>query len=162
MTGAYRKIMPTTYPSKPASTQADAPQAETKPSGKQPSAALPSFRTLMGAACAAGALPVAVLLLAGRAWPAFSVALGVGMSLGVCGLLFLFVERVMPVVFGAARGGAAGSQPQFLLLLGAKLVFIALVGAAFLTLHSVNPIAVIVGFVLGQGAIVVSAIRFRN
>ena len=149
--------MPTTLSSKPASAQADAPQPSRKPS-----AALPSFRALAGSACAAGTLPVAALLLLGRAWPAVSVALGVGISLGVCGLLFLFVERVMPTVFGAARGNAAAAQPQFLLLLGAKLLFIALVGTAFLTLHSVNPIAVVAGFVLGQGAIVVSAIRFRK
>ncbi len=150
--------MPTTLSSK----QADAQQPETKPSSKQPSAALPSFRALAGSACTAGALPAAVLLLLGQVWLAVSVALGVGMSLGVCGLLFLFVERIMPTVFGAARGSAAGAQPQFLLLLGVKLALIALVGAAFLTLRSVNPVAVLVGFVLGQGAIVVSAIRFRK
>lgn len=149
--------MPTTLSSKPAPVL-----PETKPPGRRPSAALPGFRALAGSACAAGALPVAVLLLLGRVWPAVSVALGVGMSLGVCGLLFLFVERIMPTVFGAARGSAAGAQPQFLLLLGAKLAFIALVGATFLTLHSISPVAVIAGFVLGQGAIVVSAIRFRK
>jgi hypothetical protein len=154
--------MPTILSSQSAPAQADAPQA-----GAKPSAALPGFRALAGSACTAGALPVALLMLLGRAWPAFSVALGVGMSLGVCGLLFLFVERIMPTIFGAMRGSAGGacvpgSQPQFLLLLGAKLAFIALVGAAFLTLHSVNPLGVIAGFVLGQGAIVVSAIRFRK
>ena len=135
---------------------------EKKLADRQSSAALPSFRALAGSACTAGALPVAALLLLGRAWPAVSVALGVGMSLCVCGLLFLFVERIMPRVFGTARGNASAAQPQFLLLLGAKLVFIALVGAAFLTLRTVSPIAVAAGFVLGQGAIVVSAIRFRK
>ena len=144
-------------PSQSVSEQADVPQTPSRPP-----AALPSFRALAGAACTAGALPVALLLLAGRAWLAVSVALGAGMSLGVCGLLFLFVERIMPTVFSAARGSAAAAQPQFLLLLGAKLALIALVGAAFLTLHSVNPIAVIIGFALGQGAIVLSATRFRK
>lgn len=131
------------------------------------SASLPGFRRLAGAACTVGALPIALLLLTGRIWPAVSVAVGVGISLGVCGLLFLFVERVMPILFDVVRGGAGaaaaqGSQVQFLLLLGAKLAFIALVGAAFLTLRHINPIAVIIGFVLGQSAIVLSAIRFRN
>jgi len=131
------------------------------------STALPGFDRLAGAACTLGALPVALLLLTGRLWPAVSVALGVGISLGVCGLLFLFVERAMPVFFGAARGHAGtlatqGSQLQFFFLLGAKLAFIALVGAAFLTLRHVNLSAVIVGFVLGQAAIVVSAIRFQK
>ena len=150
--------MPTTFLPQPAQT--DMP--EKKLADRQSSAALPNFRALAGSACTAGALPVAVLLLLGRVWPAVSVALGVGMSLGVCGLLFLFVERIMPGVFGAAKGNASAAQPQFLLLLGAKLVFIALVGAAFLTLRSVSPIWVIAGFVLGQGAVVVSAIRFRK
>ncbi len=114
-----------------------------------------------------GALPVALLLLSGKTWLAVSVALGVGISLGVCGLLFLFVERAMPVLFRAGRGdtgpaSAQGVQFQFLLLLGAKLAFIALVGAAFLTLRQVNPVAVIIGFALGQGTIVLSAIRFRT
>lgn len=154
--------MPTKLPTKPALTQVNTYQPETKPPGRQPSTALPSFRVLAGSACTVGALPVAVLLLLGRAWPAVNVAVGVGMSLGVCGLLFLFVERIMPTVFGAARGNPAAAQPQFLILLGAKLAFIALIGAAFLTLHSVNPLGVIAGFVLGQGAIVVSAIRFRK
>jgi len=131
------------------------------------SAALPSFDRLAGAACALGTFPVALLLLTGRLWLALSVALGVGISLGVCGLLFLFVERAMPVFFGSARGqagmlAAQGSQLQFLFLLGAKLVFIALVGAAFLTLRHINPVAVIIGFMVGQTAVVVSAIRFRK
>lgn len=146
------------------------PLTETAPTESTPaktSAALPSFDRLAGAACALGALPVALLLLTGRLWLGLSVALGVGISLGVCGLLFLFVERAMPAFFGSARGkagplAAQGSQLQFLFLLVAKLVFIALVGAAFLTLRRVVPVAVIVGFVLGQTAIVASAIRFRK
>lgn len=130
-------------------------------------AALPRFDRMAGAACALGALPVALLLLTSHLWLGVSVALGVAISLGVCGLLFLFVERAMPVFFGSVRGQAGtlatqGTQLQFFFLLGAKLVFIALVGAAFLTLHRVNPIAVIIGFLLGQSAIVVSAIRFRK
>ncbi len=130
------------------------------------STALPGFDRLAGSACTLGTLPIALLLLTGRLWLAFSVALGVGISLGVCGLLFLFVERAMPMIFGA-RGHAGtlstqGTQLQFFFLLGAKLVFIALVGAAFLTLHHVNPVAVLIGFVLGQTAIVMSAIRFRK
>lgn len=150
--------MITTRPSKPLSAEEALPKAST---------ALPGFRRLAGAACTVGALPIALLLLTSRLWLAISVLLGVGISLGVCGLLFLFVERVMPVFFGAARGGsgaaaAQGSQFQFLLLLGAKLAFIALVGAAFLALHRVSPIAVLIGFVLGQSAIVLSAIRFRR
>ncbi len=133
----------------------------------KPSTALPGFDRLAGAACTFGALPVALLLLTGRVWLAVSVALGVVISLGVCGLLFLFVERAMPVFFGSVRGQAGtlatqGTQLQFFFLLGAKLVFIALVGAAFLTLRHVNPVAVIIGFVLGQSAIVVSAIRYRK
>lgn len=146
------------------------PPTKTAPAESAPaksSAALPSFDRLAGAACALGALPVALLLLTGRLWLGLSVALGVGISLGVCGLLFLFVERAMPVFFGSARGSAGplatqGTQLQFFFLLGAKLVFIALVGAAFLTLRHIVPVAVIVGFVLGQTAIVVSAIRFRK
>lgn len=146
------------------------PLTKTAPAESAPtrsSAALPSFDRLAGAACALGALPVALLLLTGRLWLGLSVTLGVGVSLGVCGLLFLFVERAMPVFFGSARGQAGklavqGSQLQFLLLLVAKLVFIALVGAAFLSLRHIAPLAVIVGFVLGQTAIVLSAIRFRK
>jgi len=146
------------------------PLTKTAPAENAPaksSAALPSFDRLAGAACALGALPVALLLLTGRLWLGLSVALGVGISLGVCGLLFLFVERAMPVFLGSARGkagtlAAQGSQLQFLLLLVAKLVFIALVGAAFLTLRHVVPVAALVGFVLGQTAIVMSAIRFRK
>lgn len=131
------------------------------------SAALPSFDRLAGAACALGMVPVALLLLTARTWLGVSVALGVGISIGVCGLLFLFVERAMPAFFGSTRGQAGslatqGTQLQFLFLLGAKLAFIALVGAAFLTLHRVDPVAVITGFVLGQAAIVLSAIRFRR
>lgn len=130
-------------------------------------AALPGFRHLAGAACLWGALPIALLLLAGRLWLAVSVGLGLAISLGVCGLLFLFVERVAPLFFGAARGRAGsaltgGAQLQFLLLLGAKLVFIALLGAAFLTLRHVNSIAVLIGFLLAQTAIVLLALRFRK
>lgn len=143
----------------------DATASQTVPRGA--SKALPRFPSLAGSACTAGALPVALLLLAGRVWLAVSAALGVGISLGVCGLLFVFIERVVPLWIGGARdhAGAApaqGAQIQFLLLLGAKLAFIALVGAAFLTLRPVSPVAVLVGFVLGQSAIVVSASRYRK
>lgn len=138
-----------------------------EPAPARPAPALPGFGRLATSACSVGALPFALLLIAGRPWLALSVALGVGVSVGVCGLLFLFVERAMPVFFGSARdrtqGAAAqGSQLQFLLLLVAKLAFIALVGALFLTLRHVSPVAVIVGFSLGQAAIVVSALRFRR
>ena len=129
------------------------------------SAALPGFNRLAGGACAAGLVPVGLLLLAGRSGLAGSAALGVALSLGVCGLLFLFVERVMPLLVGSARthpGGAQGSQFQFLILLGAKLVFIALVGAAFLTMKHINPVAVLAGFLVGQTSMVVSALRYRK
>lgn len=128
------------------------------------STALPGFNRLAGAACAAGLLPIALLMLGGRGALAASAALGVAISLGVCGLLFLFIERVMPTLAGAARSGTGpqGSQFQFLLLLGAKLAFIALVGAAFLTLRHVNPVAVLVGFAAGQTSMVLSALRFRK
>ena len=137
-------------------------KAETAPA--EASTALPGFNRLAGAASAAGLLPISLLMLGGRAGLAASVALGVAISLGVCGLLFLFVERVMPVFVGTARSGAGshGSQFQFLLLLGAKLAFIALVGAAFLTLRHVSPVAVLVGFLVGQSTMVLSAVRFRR
>ena len=147
-----------TYPSETKSSETASAES---------SAALPRFSRMAAAACMAGALPVALLLLTGRGWLAVSVALGVAISLGVCGLLFLFVERVMPVLFDSVRGRAGalatqGTQLQFFFLLGAKLVFVALVGAAFLTLRHVNPVAVITGFVLGQAAIVLSALRYRK
>jgi len=129
------------------------------------SAALPGFNRLASSACWAGLLPIALLLLGRQIALAGSVALGVAVSLGVCGLLFLFVERVMPVLVGSARsnmGMVHGSQVQFLLLLGAKLVFISLVGAAFLTLHPISPVAVLVGFLVGQSTMVLQAVRFRK
>ena len=69
----------------------------------------------------------------------------------------------MPLLTGTGRAKvpAQGSQFQFLLLLGAKLLFIALVGSAFLTLRGINPVAVLSGFVTGQTAMVVMALRFR-
>lgn len=131
----------------------------------KPSAALPGFNRLAGAAFVSGLLPVALLMLCGRAVLAGSAALGVIVSLGVCGLLFLFIERIMPAFVGTARrnsGAVHGSQFQFLLLLGAKLLVIALVGAAFLTLRPINPIAVLAGFLVGQTTMIVSALRFRQ
>ena len=131
----------------------------------KPLAALPGFNRLAGLACAAGLLPVVLLLLSGRTGLAESAALGVAISLGICGLLFLFIERVMPVFTGASRknmGSAQSSQFQFLLLLGVKLLFIALVGATFLTLRHIHPFAVLAGFLVGQTAMVVSALRFRQ
>lgn len=129
------------------------------------SAALPGFNRLAGLACAVGLLPVVLLLLSGRTRLAESAALGVAISLGICGLLFLFVERVMPVLTGTSRkniGSAQSSKFQFLLLLGVKLLFIALVGAAVLTLRHISSIAVLAGFLVGQTTMIVSAFRFRQ
>ena len=123
--------------------------------------ALPSFRRMAVAACTFGGGPIPILLLTGKMWLSVSVALGVGISLGVCGLLFLFIERVMPLITNTGSG-IKGSQFQFLFLLITKLIFIALVGAAFLTLREVSPVAVLCGFMLGQGAIIFSALRFRK
>ena len=131
----------------------------------RPSAALPGFNRLAGLACVAGLLPVGLLLLSGRTGLAGSATLGVAISIGICGLLFLFIERIMPVFTGASRknmGSAQSSQFQFLLLLGVKLLFIALVGAAFLTLRHINSIAVLAGFLVGQTTMIVSALRFRQ
>jgi len=130
-----------------------------------PSTALPGFNRLASGACWAGLLPISLLLLGRQIALAGSVALGVAVSLGVCGLLFLFVERIMPVLIGSARsnpGLAQGSQVQFLLLLGAKLTFITLIGAAFLTLHPISPVAVLAGFLVGQSTMVLQAVRFRK
>ncbi len=150
----------------PSTASSEAKIAETNTEAV-PSAALPKFPQMAGVCSIASALPVGLLLILGKIWLAVSVALGAGISLGICGLLFLFIERVMPQFFQTtrSRGGAAsaqGAQLQFLLLLSAKLAFIALVGAAFLTLHQIQPVAVLVGFVLGQSAIVLSVIRFRK
>ncbi len=139
--------------------------ASAESASQSASSALPGFGRLAGGACGAGAVPVALLMLGKQIGIAGGVALGVAISLGVCGLLFLFVERVMPFFVGTVRsdrGAAHGSQLQFLLLLAAKLVFIALVGGAFLTWHSINPVAVLCGFVTGQTTMVLLALGFRR
>jgi hypothetical protein len=123
---------------------------------------LPTYGRLVSASCWVCAPIIAFLLLGGRMWLALSVIIGLVLSVTVCGLLYLFVARGMDYFVAGVRGGPQeknGSVGQFMLLLPAKFLIVGLLGWALLTLHSINYIAVLVGFGLAQTAIAVTAAR---
>ncbi len=123
---------------------------------------LPSFGRLVSASCWACAPAVAFLMLSRHLWLTLSVLMGLALSVTVCGMLYLFVARGMDYFVAGVRGGVReknGSVGQFVLLLPAKFVVVGLLGWALLTLHSINYVAVLVGFGLAQTAIAATAAR---
>lgn len=144
-------------PSRPETPAVDTPHAERRNS-------LPTYRQLVTSACWVCAPALAFFLLQGKLWPAVSVGIGLALSVTVCGLLYLFVARGMDYFVAGARGGGGaqeknGSVLQFALLLPAKFLLVGLLGWALLSLHSINYLAVLVGFGLAQAAITVTAAR---
>ena len=132
----------------------------------KPPAALPDFPRLARAAIQVNAPIVAVLLLLGKLWLSLSVVIGVALSLATCGFIYLFVSRGMDLYSATAssehRTNKNGSLPQFLLLLPAKFLVLALIGWALLSSHSVNYFAVLAGFALAQATVVMTAGKHYN
>ena len=118
----------------------------------------------MARASAIAASPFVALCLVGtKLWAAISLTAGVGLSLAVCGLLYLFVDCGMTHLVSGLRGRGktdVGSQTlQFMLVLFTKFLVLGGVGYAVLTFHAINLLAVLLGFIVAQAAIILTAIR---
>ena len=110
---------------------------------------------------------VAVALLFGKPWTAVSLLAGMTISLTACGLLHLFVTRIMPFLVAGLHGqtdqsAASGAVAQFGALLAIKFLALGLIGYAILNFHEVYLPGVLVGFALAQAAIVVTVARHLN
>lgn len=144
-------------PPRQKTTKVDAPApAET------PRASLPGFGRLASVACWTCAPLLAIFLVKGWVWSSLSLVVGLVLSLTVCSMLYLFVARGMDYLVARGQGGAAeknGSVLSFAVLLPLKFVLVGLIGWALLTLHSINYLVVLIGFMLAQTAITVTAAR---
>ncbi len=147
------------------------PVLEKKPavplSAPEQAAPLPVFRRLLSAAMLVCAPLMAVALLFGKPWTAASLLAGMIISLTVCGLLHLFVTRIMPFLVAGLHGQAAqsassGAVAQFGALLAIKFLVLGFIGYAILNFHEVYLPAVLAGFALAQAAIVVTVARHLN
>lgn len=130
-------------------------------------AMLPPYRRLLLAACCATAPLVAVALLLGRPWWAASVIGGLAMSLAVGGLLHVLIGRAMGYFVAGLRGPAsdtahAGSLVQFAALVLLKFVLLAGVAWAIVSIHPLSLLVVLVGFLVGHAALIVTASRHLN
>ena len=128
---------------------------------------LPQFKRLFSAASFVSAPLVAVALLFGKPWTAASLVAGAAISLAVCGLLHLFVTRIMPFLVAGLSGridrsAGNGAVVQFAALIVVKFLVLGLVGYAIINFHEVFLPAVLVGFVLAQAAIIVTVSRHLN
>lgn len=121
-------------------------------------ASLPGPPRFLSAATWAIALPVAVCLLGGRVWLAVSLGAGMTLSLVVCGLLYVFVEFGMKLLTITDRTQKPNLLPLLVLLPG-KFLILGLAGWAIFSVRAISLPAVLVGFVLAQAAIVVTASR---
>lgn len=93
-----------------------------------------------------------------------SCAGGAALSLLVCALLYGFVAHGMANLGQSLRepGGAAargGSMAAFGALLVSKCVLVGLAGYALMSVRQINLLCVLIGFLLAQTAIVVTATR---
>jgi hypothetical protein len=128
---------------------------------------LPQFKRLLSAASFVSAPLVAVALLFGKPWTAASLVAGAAISLAVCGLLHLFVTRIMPFLVAGLNGridrnAGNGAVMQFAALIVVKFLVLGLIGYAIINFHEVSLPAVLVGFVLAQAAIIVTVSRHLN
>lgn len=126
-------------------------------------APLPRFSRFLPAVALVNAPLFAVYLIAGMLWSAASVVAGAAISLAACGLLHLFVEKIMPFLtaglIGKSRSLDQGAVAQFLGLVAAKFLVLGLVGYAILNFRAVNLPAVLIGFALTQTTIVIVVAR---
>jgi hypothetical protein len=130
----------------------------------QPPAALPHFDRLLSAAALVSAPLVAVALIVGKPWTAGSLLAGMVISLTVCGLLHLFVLRIMPFLVAGLQGRMDesvknGAVVQFVAMIAVKFLILGLIGYAIINFHQVFLPAVLVGFALAQTAIVFTVSR---
>ena len=131
----------------------------------EPASPLPGFNLLFSAAALITAPLVAVALIAGKPWTAGSLVAGMTISLIVCGLLHLFVTRIMPLLVVGLQGPGSviarnGVVTQFVALVAVKFLVLGLIGYAIINFPEVYVPAVLVGFALAQAAIVVTVSRY--
>lgn len=136
-------------------------QDDSSPLG--PSSPLPRFSRFIPVVAIVNAPLVAWFLLAGKLWSVGSVFAGVAISLAACGLLHLFVARIMPFLIaglsGRGRNLDQGTLMQFIALVGVKFLAIGLLGYLILNFREVNLPAVLIGFAMTQTAIVAIVAR---
>lgn len=126
---------------------------------------LPGYGHLIRAALLSVAPLVALSLLGGRVWWAISLLAGCAISAAVGGVLHLLIGRAMGYFVASLRGPAdAQANPasllQFAALLLLKFVVIAGVAWAIVSVHSLNLLVVLAGFLVAHAAIIVTATRF--
>lgn len=127
---------------------------------------LPEYGRLLKAAFFAVAPLVALSLLAGKPWWAVSLLAGCAISAAVGGALHLLIGRAMGYFVAAQRGGAnaqqanPGSVLQFAALLLGKFVVIAGIAWAIASVHALNLLVVLAGFLVAHVALIVTATRF--
>ena len=139
-------------------------KAPLKSIGTEAATPLPKFTRLFSAAALVIAPLAAVALLFGKPWTAASLVAGMAISLTVCGLLHLFVTRMMPFLTAGLQGqanpsAASAAVAQFFGLVAVKFLILGLIGYAIINFHEVFLPAVLVGFALAQAAIVVTVSR---
>ncbi len=125
---------------------------------------LPPLRPLVMAACYATAPLAAIALLLGKPWWAASVVAGLAMSAALGGLLHLLIGRAIGQFVEGLRGPAgdgehAGPLLQFAALVLLKFVLLAGIAWAIASIHALNMLVVLVGFLVGHFALIVTASR---
>ena len=142
-------------------------QERATPIASQASSALPEFSRFIPAVGVINAPLLAWFLLAGKLWSVSSVLAGAAMSLAACGLLHVFVQRVLPLIVAGMSGQHSrsldrGAVFQFVALVGVKLLALGAVGYALMNFREVNLPAVLIGFTVTQTTIVVVIARHLN
>jgi hypothetical protein len=125
---------------------------------------LPSYRRLLTAACYATAPFIALFLILGKPWWAASMMAGLAMSAAVGGLLHVLIGRAMGYFVAGLRGPAsgapqAGSMLQFGALVLLKFLLLAGIAWAIVSIHGLNLMVVLAGFLVGHTAIIIAASR---
>ena len=123
--------------------------------------ALPTMGHLARNASVAVSPLVALCLIFGRPWLALGLADGLILSLGACVMLHALTDVgltwLLPKRGDAQTGGSRG--PQMDLALGGKFLAVALAGYLLMVMPHINVFAVLLGFLVAQAAVVLSAAR---
>ncbi len=123
--------------------------------------ALPTMKRLWRNASVAVSPLIALGLICGRPWLALSLTAGLILSLGACSMLYALTDVGLTWLL-PGRGDAplsGGKGPQMVLALGGKFLIVAAVGYLLMVVPHINVFAVLLGFLVAQAAVVLSAAR---
>lgn len=130
-------------------------------------ALLPPYSLLLRASIFAILPLIAASLLAGKAWWAISLLAGWALGTAVGGLLHIVVGHAVNLLMASRSNAAspsadAASKVQFIAMVMAKFLIVVGLAWAIVSVHGINLLIMLAGFLVCHIATIVAANRFMK